>query len=464
MAILIWFQRDLRIKDNPMLDWALKQNQAIIAIFIDSPEEDTPWKIGAASSWWLHQSLNSLAKKLESLNISLHFFRGNSVEIIPKLIRTLDITSIAWTIRYEPNRTQCEKKIIKLLKQQNISINTFKPFFLTNPERFLTKKNNRPYRVFTPFYKRLRTRILDTTEKKYGEPGQLNHRQLYLQKKPFINISSIKLKQLNLLDSIPWHQKLHNHWQPGEDSAEQQINKFIQTRLEDYKNSRDLPAMDITSKLSPHLHFGEISIRKIISMLQNHMIFNTNQVTESVECFLRQLIWKEFANYLLFHFPNSTQHSMDASFNNSFWQQNQEALRKWQSGNTGFDIIDAAMHQLWQCGWIHNRTRMLCASFLTKNLGIHWIEGAHWFWNTLVDADLANNTMGWQWVAGCGVDAAPYFRIFNPITQQARFDSEKKYITRWNGNQNIEPIVDLKQSRENALLRYRKIKTIKPSK
>ncbi len=451
MNTLLWFQRDLRIHHNPALNWAMQQGKPIIAVYIHSPDEDAPWSEGAASRWWLHHSLKKLSIELSQLGIKLHFFKGNSVDTIKQLAIDNAIDAIAWTNRYEPQRRICEEQIEQYLAKQNISIKRFQDGLLTQPDQFLTVSNKTAYKVFTPFYKKLRNelRLADfyhnTTENKKTDATSA-----------VLKTATLKLEQLDLLDQYPWHEKLHKYWSPGEASALKQLDYFVDNLIKDYAIQRDFPASNATSEISPHLHFGEVSPRQIITALAPLIELQGGHIGNAAETFMRQLIWREFARYILWHFPQTTTQPMNTKFRPSFWKSNQTQLHAWQQGKTGIAIIDAGMKQLWETGWMHNRVRMLVASLLTKNMGISWKDGAHWFWNTLVDADLANNCMGWQWVAGCGVDAAPYFRIFNPNTQEHKFDKDKAYVNQWLKNRTSKnPIVDLASSRSLALEKYK---------
>jgi deoxyribodipyrimidine photo-lyase len=273
-----------------------------------------------------------------------------------------------------------------------------------------------------------------------------------------LKLGQLELEQLDLVDDHIWHQKLEKHWSPGEATAADRLDRFIDEALTNYHTDRNIPALDGTSGLSPHLHFGEISPQQIVSALAPLIECQGGSIGSAAEGFLRQLIWREFARYILWHFPETSTESMNRKFTKSFWSHHTVNLKKWQQGKTGIPIIDAGMKQLWATGTMHNRVRMLVASLLTKNMGIAWQEGARWFWDTLVDADLANNSMGWQWVAGCGVDAAPYFRIFNPDTQAQRFDEQGVYVDRWlkitSSTSQTRPVVDLAISRSRALDRY----------
>lgn len=454
MNTLIWFQRDLRIHNNPLLEWALQQDKPIVAVYIYSPEEDSPWSEGAASRWWLHQSLTKFSKDLAKINIALHFFKDNSVDVIEKLSTKLNVSSIGWTNRVEPNRIACETKIEQRLVEKDITVERFNSGLIQKPHEFLTATKNTPYKVFTPFYRKLR-RELDFSN------FHTSNTVFKASQKVFENKAlktELTLEQLGLLDEHSWHNKLHKHWTVGEESAYEKLDDFLDNQICDYLSKRDFPSVDATSALSPHLHFGEISTQQILTALIPLIDQGDAKTAEATEGFLRQVIWREFARYILLHFPHTANKPMNEKFKSSFWSRNKSNLKKWQQGNTGISIVDAGMKQLWETGSMHNRIRMLVASLLTKNMGIDWQQGAQWFWDTLVDADLANNSMGWQWVAGCGVDAAPYFRIFNPDTQAKKFDTNNTYQHNWLDQHNSvdKPIVDLISSRNDALARYNK--------
>ena len=451
MTTIVWFQRDLRVSCNPALNLALQGDAPIVAVYVHSPQEDSPWQPGAASRWWLHHSLQALAKELERLGIRLQFFKANSLDLIPRIAADCDASSVLWTERHEPFRRDCESVLETELKSHGIEVVRFRDELLTNPDQFLTTGKSSPYRVFTPFYKRLRKQLQFET--------LLTSERRASKQKPAPHSEALTLHQLGLLDPFPWHEKLHRHWVPGEQSALLRLHDFVENHLGNYPEERDFPSSAGTSSLSPHLHFGEISPRQILNALQPHIQLNINGFSKAAESWLRQLIWREFSRYILRHFPATPAQPMDRRFEPHFWENDELSLGKWQRGETGIPIVDAGMRQLWETGWMHNRVRMLTASLLTKNLGIEWQAGARWFWETLVDADLANNTMGWQWVAGCGVDAAPYFRLFNPLVQAKRFDPDQVYSRRWiptiEDETYPEPIIDLAASRNLAMERYK---------
>lgn len=452
MITLLWLQRDLRIEHNPALQWAISTGQPVSAIYIHSPEDDRQWTEGGASRWWLHHSLQQLAKDLEAHNIRLDFFRGRSADIIQDLVKHHDINQLVWTRRVEPYRRQCEESILEIAEAGGVHARRFSHGLLTTPDDFVTQAKQTPYRVFTPFYKKLRSELqLSNTDFKLLKTAKA----AAPESGPVLR-NSLSLDALQLLDKHPWHHKLHHHWRVGEAAAQRKLEQFIAQSLHNYPVDRDYPAIEGTSGLSPHLHFGEISAQQVLMALLPLINHGKGRIVQAAEAFLRQLIWREFAAYILWHFPETVEHPMDKRYQYSFWSDDIESLERWKRGETGIDIIDAGMKQLWETGSLHNRVRMLVASLLTKNLGIHWLQGARWFWDTLVDADLANNTMGWQWVAGCGVDAAPYFRIFNPLTQAQKFDPQQSYCQRWLEPADVhEPVVDLKASRQQALDRYR---------
>ncbi len=458
MTTLVWFQRDLRVTCHPGLNRAIELQSPIVAVYIHSPSEDSPWSNGTASNWWLHQSIEALSLKLQSLGIELQLFNSDSQAVIPRIVKHYAIKNVIWTDRHEPFRRTYENALETKLCNSGVHVERFRDELLVDPGNFVTLNSQTPYRVFTPFFRRLRGGLDFSGTETYQYQLSCN----LVPKHP----ESLSLPELGLLDAKPWHEKLRLYWQPGEESALQQLNNIVSHRLSGYASGRDYPAQAKTSSLSPHLHFGEISPRQVIGALLPILHPDAQHSASDTESFIRQLIWREFARYILWHYPETVTEPMDKRFQQQFWTKNDTVLQKWKKGETGIPILDAGMHQLWETGWMHNRIRMLVASFLTKNLGIHWHEGAKWFWDTLVDADLANNTMGWQWVAGCGVDASPYFRIFNPVIQSKRYDPEAEYINRWNSmasyNETQEPITDPGVSRKMALSRYQNI--IKPGR
>jgi len=451
---IFWLRRDLRIHDNAALDWACENSSAVMPVYIHSPEEEMPWAPGAASRWWLHHSLLSLQKKLADKGLKLHFYCGNSEDVMPKIIAESKADSLVYNRLYEQRLYDRDLRIEKTL-QDKVEINVFDSGLFFPPGTVLNNQRL-PYRVYTPFYKKLRPLLSASISQKQSRSSSDG------SKAPeSVSLSSgLPLKALALLDDHTWHEKLASHWLPGEDRACELLDTFIDSAVDHYEVERDMPAADATSRLSPYLHFGEITPQQIYVALWPLLEGEGDAgAARSAEVFLKQLIWREFAHNVLWHFPETATKPMNPRYQEKFWRSSRSDFDAWSKGETGIPIIDAGMKQLWETGWMHNRVRMIVSSFLTKNLGINWLDGARWFWDTLVDADLANNSMGWQWVAGCGVDAAPYYRVFNPVRQTQRFDENKKYIDRW-VPEHIEPdypqpMVDLAGSRAEALSRYK---------
>lgn len=401
---ILWFRQDLRIDDNPALCESAKHN-AVLPIYILDDHDP----IGAASRWWLHHSLDALNQSLEG---KLNIYQGNAETILKNLCEKKNIDVVYWNRCYEAWSQQREENVEALLDTLNVKHESFNASLLWEPWENL-KSDGTPYKVFTPFYKKGCLGAALPPRKPISAPKKIS----------FIHDPENKttLKELALLPEIPWDKQMKMTWKIGEEAAQQRLNDFLSDGIEHYKKGRDFPAEDSVSRLSPHLHFGEIS---------PHQVWHTAKQSgsnENIEHFLRELAWREFSYSLLFHNPDLPKKNLQTKFDRFPWRHNKKDLERWQQGQTGIPIVDAGMRELWQTGYMHNRVRMIVASFLVKNLLIHWQEGEAWFWDCLVDADLANNSASWQWVAGCGADAAPYFRIFNPVTQGQKFDPEGEY-------------------------------------
>ncbi|MEM7562206.1 MAG: deoxyribodipyrimidine photo-lyase [Pseudomonadota bacterium] len=463
---LLWFRQDLRISDNPALVRAAETGN-LLPIYILDDINAADWAMGGASRVWLHHSLAALN---ESLNNRMQFFVGDARQILDHLTDSLPIQAIHWNRCYEPWRISRDRLIKQDLRDKGLAVKSYNGSLLFEPWT-IKKKDGEPYRVFTPFFRNAYSRLLPRT------PARCPHIDFYQHPIEFAKT----LKDLHLLPQHSWGKTVMSHWQAGERAAQARLNDFLDSNLNDYAKARDYPAEDGTSRLSPYLHFGEISPDQICYRLQQPAGLNGD---ETGFAFIRQLIWREFSHHLLYQFPQLPDTNFQSRFNHMETSENQDDLEKWQSGNTGFPIIDAGMRELRQTGYMHNRIRMLVASFLTKNLGQSWRAGARWFWDNLVEADLANNSAGWQWCAGSGADAAPYFRVFNPLLQSEKFDKQGAYLLRYCpelGNlpfQSIhqpwyrvdrsqeesitsaeigypKPMIDLKASREAALARYK---------
>ena len=463
---LVLFRRDLRLADNPALAAACDAHARILPVYIHAPDENDPWPAGAASRWWLHHSLASLQAELRSRQCSLHLREGDPLQILRVLIRQTGAQAVYWNRLYEPASIARDTRIKGALREQGIEVHTRNAALWLEPWQIATRQGE-PYRVFTPYWRNLRSQ-LDIVPSLSKPPSS-----------GWIELpDSVALPALNLLPRIRWDGGMTEAWRPGEPGAREMLEVFCDDALGDYALARDLPAHHGTSRLSPHLHFGEISPRQIRCALLNHAQRLGAKRRPDIEPYLRELGWREFAHHLLYHFPQTPSENFNSRFDRFHWQPPDETLlTRWQRGRTGIPLVDAGMRELWHTGWMHNRVRMIVASFLTKNLLQHWRHGARWFWDTLVDADLANNTLGWQWVAGCGADAAPYFRVFNPVTQAKKFDPKGVYLKRWlpelahlpldllhepwkspsrpSRHNYPSPITDLTESRELALTRYR---------
>lgn len=433
---IVWFRNDLRLTDHAPLTAAARRGAVLPLYVLDSADQ-----IGAASKWWLHQSLSRLQ---QSLNGRLVLRRGDPRRILPVLMEQGGADAVYWQRRYEPAIAQRDAEIESELGD---AAQTFGGGLLREPWEVSTKQGG-PYQVFTPFWRTHRQ--LPTTGKPLDAP------KLDLVK----GVDTGNLDDLNLMPKVNWYAGLDETWTPGEAGAVRQLKRFVDDKLRHYANERDLPGVDGTSRLSPHLRFGEVSPRQVWHALARRKF---------AEPFLRQLGWREFSYHVLHHFPHTPDSALKEKYDNFPWRQDNKSLKAWQRGQTGYPIVDAGMWQLWRTGWMHNRVRMIVASFLVKDLLIDWRAGAAWFMDTLVDADLANNTMGWQWAGGCGADAAPYFRIFNPLTQGKKFDPDGAYIRRWVTEladtpfKKIhepygDPIVDHAEARDRALAAFDRIK------
>ncbi|MCB9858419.1 MAG: deoxyribodipyrimidine photo-lyase [Phycisphaerales bacterium] len=419
---IVWFRNDLRLADQPALAAAAKRGGAVIPVFIWAPEEEGAWANGAASRWWLHQSLSDLGERLIGLGSKLIIRSGQSLATLRSLIEQTGADAIFWNRRYEPAIVKRDTTIKETLRSVVAHVESFNGSCLFEPVHIKNQQGD-PYQVFTAFWRACM---------KQQEPARplSSPRQLPAPKQwP----DSESLEALRLEPVVDWATGMRVMWRPGEMGAKRQLKRFTSGACAEYAEGRDLPDREGTSRLSPHLHFGEISPRQIWHAIRKRQgDAGEAAFEESAETYLRELGWREFAHHLLVHFPQTPSDPLREQYRTFPWaRQSGEMLRSWQRGQTGYPIVDAGMRELWATGWMHNRVRMIVASFLVKHLLIDWREGAAWFWDTLVDADLANNTLGWQWVAGCGADAAPYFRIFNPVLQGRKFDRGGDYVRKW---------------------------------
>ncbi|MGE5192337.1 MAG: cryptochrome/photolyase family protein [Deltaproteobacteria bacterium] len=417
---IVWFRHDLRVEDNPALVAAAARGGNIVPVFIWAPQ-DEDWPEGGASRCWLHRSLASLQEDLGRLKSRLVIRRGSAADELGRLVRETGATSVFWNRRYEPKIGARDARIEAELKKNGVTAECDNASLLFEPWTVKTAAGT-PFRVFTPFWRN----CLELGEPDEPQPAPA---KLPAPKKwP----ASLALGELKLEPRIPWDAGIRRAWSPGAAEAARELERFLTGGLEDYATERDRPDHLGTSRLSPFLHFGEIGPRQVWHAVRRAARERRpRKHKEIAEPFLRQLVWREFAHHLLYHHPHTVTEPLREKFATFPWLEDPPGLRAWQRGATGYPYIDAGMRQLWTTGWMHNRVRMAVASFLVKDLLIPWQEGARWFWDTLVDADLADNTLGWQWTAGCGADASPFFRVFNPVGQGERFDPEGSYVRHW---------------------------------
>ena len=418
---LVWFRCDFRLADNPALSAAIKRGDGIVPVFIHVPDEEAPWQSGGASRWWLHQSLAALAADLRAVGSRLVIRRGPALETLRALVKETGAAAVYWNRRYEPAVIARDAKVNEALRQDGLAVESFNAALLHEPGT-IQNQSGKPFQVFTPFWRHCLNQP-DPSEP-LAAPRTLAA--------PDVWPKSLTLDELELEPRRNWAKGFRAAWQPGEAGAADSLKKFLGQAFDNYSDQRNRPDVGGTSRLSPHLHFGEISPRQVwhgLARMASKRGLPVGAWRSSQ--FLAEVGWREFAHHLLYNFPHTPTEPLRVDFKKFPWRKNAAWLDAWQRGRTGFPIVDAGMRELWATGWMHNRVRMITASFLVKDLLISWQDGARWFWDTLVDADLAQNTMGWQWTAGCGADAAPYFRVFNPLSQGQKFDPHGDYVRRW---------------------------------
>jgi deoxyribodipyrimidine photo-lyase len=473
-TVIHWFRRDLRLADNSALRSAAATGHVLPVFILDTRHGDA-MRTGSASRWWLRHSLLALDRRLGG---RLRVAAGDPLDLLPALAQQAGARAVYWNRCYEPWQITRDRQLKAALREQDIEAHSSNGSLLWEPWQ-VHKDNGDPYRVFTPYYRR-------------GCLGHAPPRHPLPEPDPLPLVAAgdreqcgrTAIETLGLLPDHPWYEKLEAHWAVGEESARQRLDDFLANGLDDYREGRNFPARPNTSRLSAALHFGELSPHQVWHAASEEAF--TRGLESELDCFQSELGWREFSYYQLYHNPELPAANLQPKFDQFPWLDRPELRRAWQGGRTGIPLVDAGMRELWQTGYLHNRVRMVVASFLTKNLMQHWQHGERWFRNTLVDADLASNCAGWQWVAGCGLDAAPYFRIFNPATQSRRFDQDGAYIRQyvpelvalpdrhlhapWEaparvleecgvrlGRDYPAPIVDLKQSRAAALEAFKSI-------
>lgn len=469
--LIVWFRNDLRLADHPALHAAALQDRPIVALYI--LDDDTPgtWKPGGAARWWLHHSLAALQDALAAIGGALVLRRGRAADVIMDVCKETDAQGVYWNRCYEPFSIERDTAIKDMLRADGLEAKSFNGSLLFEPWTIETKQGGF-YKVYTRYWHACREK---------GDPEAPLPAPEKLQS-PNKKIKTDDLDDWDLLPKKPdWAGGLQKRWQPGEAGAMQRLTDFLDDGLADYKSGRDFPADAVTSNLSPFLHIGDISPRQVW-----HETLRKSGWSDATEKFLKEIVWREFAYHVFFHLPTLPDQPMAERFRDFPWEDNDDMLRCWQQGRTGYPMVDAGMRELWQTGHMHNRVRMVTASFLVKHLLLPWQAGEAWFWDTLVDADLAVNAFSWQWVAGCGADAAPYFRIFNPIIQGSKFDPDGEYIRTyvpeiaslpdkylfapWEAPDDVladvgirlgetypKPVVDHKRARERALSAFKSL-------
>jgi deoxyribodipyrimidine photo-lyase len=409
---LLWFRQDLRLSDQPALAAALARG-AVVPVFIWSPETEGAWAPGGASRWWLHHALADLASQLSVHGGKLLLRAGDPLEVLRDLARETGADAVYWNRRYEPLATAHDRAVKAALRSDGLEVRSCNASLLFEPWEIATGAGA-PYRVFTPFSRTVLRQAMPECVRVPLAEARFSGGEA----------SSLALEDLGLLPAGDWAAGFSQAWEPTRAGGEARLAAFLERVVDGYDTTRDLPGEDGTSRLSPYLHWGQLGPREVASAIGGRR-------GDGRRVFFNELLWREFGHHVLFHFPHTAEEPLQEKFLAFPWARDAAPLRAWQRGRTGYPIVDAGMRQLWATGWMHNRVRMVAASFLVKHLLQPWQEGARWFWDTLVDADLASNSLGWQWAGGCGADAAPYFRIFNPMTQGRKFDADGAYVRRW---------------------------------
>ena len=471
---IVWFRNDLRVSDNAAL-MAASRHGAVVPVFIRETGS-TARPLGAARTWWLHHSLKRLAERLESLGAPLLLLSGDPARLIPDLVKASGASAVYWIRRYDPCHQPADAALKAALQADGLQAESFAGQLLHEPMRLKTGGGTY-YKVYSPFWRAIEPNIenrpvLPAPDALAPPPADAA-------------LKSEDLASWNLLPVAPdWSGGLRDAWTPGEDGAQARLTDFLENRIQGYAERRDIPGVDATSGLSPHLASGEITPAQIIEAMR---MADTDASSSDLSKFRKEVGWREFSWHLLANEPGLPDRNHNSRFDAFPWIRDETMLHAWQKGLTGYPIVDAGMCELWRTGWMHNRVRMVVASFLTKHLMIDWRQGEAWFWDTLVDADPASNAASWQWVAGSGADAAPYFRIFNPLLQGEKFDPDGAYVRKnlpelaempskyihkpWEAPDSVllaahvrlgetypKPIIDHQAARQRALAAYQQIK------
>tara|TARA_B100001765_G_scaffold198782_1_gene150318 strand:+ start:506 stop:1945 length:1440 start_codon:yes stop_codon:yes gene_type:complete len=472
--IIVWLRHDLRLADNPALYHAAYNKTPILPVFIYDPDAmDRDY--GAAQKWWLHHALISLRDDFKKNDVDFIVRKGDSKTILDELIKEIDAGGVYWNRFYEKWQIDRDTDIKKDLHNRGLDVHSFQAHVLFEPWK-IESGSGHHYKVFTPYYKNCMEKA-DKIDDPLPEPNSM------VSASHSLNIGNIN--DFAFLPEIRWDKKMQDDWEITENAAHKQLSHFLKNGLENYETGRDCPSIDATSRMSPYLRWGMISPRTIWYETKSY-IGSHNVSNKQGESYLRELFWREFTHHLLYYYPDMKSKPIQEKFEDFPWKRYKTYREAWQKGETGYPLVDAGMRQLWQTGWMHNRVRMIVGSLFVKHLLQPWQDGEAWFWDCLVDADPANNTAGWQWIGGCGADAAPYFRIFNPITQGEKFDSydyvrkfvpeiadlpDKYLFSPWEAGKDIlqeygiklgetypEPLVTHKEGRERALDAFKKIK------
>ena len=474
---VVWLRNSLRLEDHPALAHAAERG-AVVPVFVWAPDEEGDWAPGGAHRWWLHESLGALGQSLQDAGSRLVLREGASLDEILAVCEASGADRVVWQTRIAPTLRRRDDDVRAGLEAAGIEVRQFAGRILHDPEKIQTGSGG-PYRVFTPFWKKAKAQM------EIGEPLPAPD----LSAAPDAWPESVALDALGLTamaqDGVDWSGAMQEEWTPGEAGAHDRLDAFLNGTLLDYDERRDYPGDRGTSMLSPHLHWGEVSPRQVWTRV-NEWVSN-GPTREAADAFLFEIGWREFSYHVLHHYPQMPDEPLKEKYRKMPWEHDASALRAWKRGRTGYPLVDAAMRQLYAIGWMHNRLRMITASFLTKDLLVQWQDGERWFWDTLCGGDLANNSMGWQWVAGCGADAQPFFRIFNPVSQGETHDPEGDYVREWVpelkempkkwihkpweapddvleaagvvlGETYPHPIVDHSEQRDEAMERYNAIK------
>lgn len=430
---IMWFRQDLRLDDNPALREAARDGRPLVAVWIWHPEDERPWAPGGASRWWLHHSISALSADLAVLGVRLIIRAGDPAAEIADIARGTGARSVHAAKRHEPWAGEQERRVADALATMKVSCTLHPGVLLHDPSRIRTGSGV-PYKVYTPFSRSVAANV--TVEPCIARPSSITAADVS-------RLDSTPLESLGLLPRIAWDGVMATTWTPGEAGARERLAAFVPARtaasapIARYATGRDEPASPGTSMLSPHLHWGEISPRRVWHTVDRALAASSASgvpqasVASNAAKFKAEIVWREFAYHVLANFPATSDAPLRPEFSKFPWSDDAPLRRAWERGRTGYPLVDAGMRELWATGWMHNRVRMSVSSFLVKHLLQHWMHGARWFWDTLLDADLASNSLGWQWSAGCGADAAPYFRIFNPVLQGEKFDPDGTYVRRW---------------------------------